>query len=545
VLDPAADEALDGSAARPRRDEVESDDEIDVGVADLERNAAAPTGGQGTSVRSSVALPTFETTVLRRSAAVVLCVWAAARFLDVSVSGIVTNDSLDYLRHAESPLGAGFVWQGYRQATYPIIMAISNGVGDVLGWDHVFGVALVQRLYLAAAVVTSVWALRWWSVPVVAVATSETVVLHANFLLPEGFLIPSCLFVASLATAVAMGRVSTRLAGRVVIVAACLTACLATAVKLQYGVLLALAAMAALLLVRESVVGRRFAATSVGVALLFALGLATAQSFENRSELGVFEPVSERARAEWYGAWQAVFGLSADNRGRAELAEFYDGGNLYTFLHGVEQDVPDYVERAEIIRDRVDAMFDAAGTSARAEQFSAFIGALGVGRTDDLSAIVNGVLDARGDPIRSISFNVAARPPGTPVAVIDDYNEGHVPGIATFGPLLDPAQSLLDDHRPLKEPLAWLALVLMVAGLFVNGRHRPVVLAAVAVIVGAAAALATGYIDNARYLLGPLLVCLVGASLALRAVCTYAFAKVEARRMKRWSSPGATVRTVS
>ena len=108
------------------------------------------------------------------------------RLLAVDLAGIVTNDSLGYLRRADRPFGAGFVSQGYRQAAYPLLISFSNLVGDVFGWDHIFGVALMQRAFLGIALVTVIWGLRWWSTPVVVVATSSSFVVHADLLLPEG-----------------------------------------------------------------------------------------------------------------------------------------------------------------------------------------------------------------------------------------------------------------------------------------------------------------------------------------------------------------------
>ena len=116
-----------------------------------------------------------------------------------------------------------------------------------------------------------------------------------------------------------------------------------------------------------------------------------------------------RAGAEWYGAWVATFLVDRDTF-RPRATRFYADGNLDEFLHGVEAAVPDYVERAEIIRDRVDRMFAAAGTSARAEQAYAFVGALGGGRTDDLRGVVDRVLNAEaGDAATRLTFNQSAR----------------------------------------------------------------------------------------------------------------------------------------
>ena len=65
----------------------------------------------------------------------------------------------------------------------------------------------------------------------------------------------------------------------------------------------------------------------------------------------------------------------------------------------------------------------------------------------------------------------------------------------------------------------------MVAGLFVSGRHRPVSIAVLAMVLAVAVAMATGYTDNARYLLGPLTIALIGGTLAVRALARSAPAR--------------------
>ena len=161
--------------------------------------------------------------------AVGLCVAVAvARFLAVDIAGIVTNDSLGYLQRSQDPLAAGFVTQGYRQAAYPLVLAISTWVGDLVGWDAIFGMALLQRTMLAGAIVVTIWAMRWWSVPLVALFTSATYVIHADYLLPEGLLVPLCVLCGAVLAAVVMNRVQSVVAARVALVAIVATAVVST-----------------------------------------------------------------------------------------------------------------------------------------------------------------------------------------------------------------------------------------------------------------------------------------------------------------------------
>ncbi len=259
--------------------------------------------------------------------------------------------------------------------------------------------------------------------------------------------------------------------------------------------------------------------------------LTVAQSFENRSELGVFEPIAERHRSKWWGAWQVVFVHHPDNVDDPALAEYYDDGNLYTFLHGVEREVRNYEERKEIIEARTEAMLKAAGLSPRGEQLNALFGALRGGRSDDLARVIDRTLAADpGDPMIRLAPNAVYQEFGAE-AVIDRYNDGLRPGIMTTGPVFDFSQRVVDHYGVWRSRASILALLAMAASLFVRGRHRPIAIGVLAMMAVVALAMASGYTDNARYLLGPLVIALVGGMLAIRALALSTVARAAWERV--------------
>jgi hypothetical protein len=471
---------------------------------------------------------------LLRPIAVGLCLAAAAaRFLAVDIAGVVTNDSLGYLQRSQDPFAAGFVVQGYRQAAYPLLLSISTGIGKVFGWDAIFGMALVQRTLLAAAIVLTIWAMRWWSVPLVALFTSAPYVLHADYLLPEGLLVPLCVACGGLLATVVMNRTQSAFAARLVLVAIVATAVLSSSIKLQYTALLVVCAAAAWLLKRDGLVSQRFVVTCFVAAGAVVGCLALFQSIENRHERGVFEPVSERSFAEWFGAWTAVFQVHPDRGDDADLAEWYDGGNLYTYLREAMETYPDYPERSEVLHDRIDDMFDAAGTSAFTEHVSAFTGALAGGRTDDLETKTDAILAASpGDPWARLSVNRLAWNDRMD-ELIGELNGGLPPGFISFGPVFDASQDVAGDYRSAKGVIAWSSIAAMVVAMAVPGRHRPAALGILLMSVLAAAILASAYIDNARYLLGPLSLVAFGGVLGARALASAALNHLAHRRETR------------
>ena len=223
-------------------------------------------------------------------------------------------------------------------------------------------------------------------------------------------------------------------------------------------------------------------------------------------------------RAEWYGAWQAVFRVDRDNATDPSLAEWHADGNLYTFIHGIEASEPDYRTRAPIIRERVTQMFDAAGTSARSEQISAFIGMVRGGRTDDLERAINRIKsDKSGAQKSRLDQNKIGDSEGI-ASLIRQVNEGDRPAIVSAEPVLDATQRIAGDYRSWRPWLGVSAIVCLGAGLFVPGRHRIVAIAVLTMLAGVWGVLASAYIDNARYLVGPMIVSLVTGMLCIEAL---------------------------
>lgn len=439
------------------------------------------------------------------------------RALAVDVAGIVTNDSLGYLVRADDPFGSGFVVQGYRQAAFPVWVHLVSGTDVLLGIDTVFAVAMAQRFLLLLGIALLWGALRWWVAPLLVVLTSATFVIHTDYLLPEGFLVPCCVLAGGLAASVVTQN---GFGGRHPQAALLLVTALAVAMgamKLQYAALLLLSASLAWLVVRDKTVSLKLAVTTVVTGGALLSGLALAQAAENHRELGAWEPVGERGRAEWYGAWQSVFKVTPENRRKPELAEYFDQGNLYTFLHGIEQSEPDYATRTALIHERVTAMFEAAGTSARREQLAAFLGGIKGGRTDDVAGISDAAVRDRQDTrtVR-LSFNSTGRQ-GTQ-AVLDQVNHGRATEVLSIEAVTGRLQSVVQDYRPARPWLGIGAVVLALLSCGVRGRHRPIAVGATLFVLAESAGLATGYIDNARYLAGPMALSLVAATLGARAL---------------------------
>jgi hypothetical protein len=301
--------------------------------------------------------------------------------------------------------------------------------------------------------------------------------------------------------------------------------CAAT-IKLQYASLLFLAVAAGVLLVGDSLLTKRTAIVVLATGFGLVAILALAQAFENRSEQGVFEPVSERARLEYYGAWQATFTLRPSNQHKHALARFYDNGNLTTFLYDVETSEPSYPARARIIRARIADMFEIAGTTKRREQLASFLGTFRGGRIDDLSGLVDRAL-AADQPNERTHLNSLYKSDGED-GVLRAVNDGHSTKVVSVGGLFDRVADPLSDHRPYRGRVGIISLILVLIGIAWRGRQRLLCIAATLTMCAVGAAMASGYVDNARYLLGPLTVLAVAASVTVASLAPPATARAVA-----------------
>ena len=201
------------------------------------------------------------------------------------------------------------------------------------------------------------------------------------------------------------------------------------------------------------------------------------------------------------------------------------------FSTAIERAEPDYPTRARVIRDRVDAMF------ARGRYLGACRADGSVPRGDPRPAalttsagIVDRVLDAPdGDSMTRISFNnefavddgeliIASAQRRCAAWNRHDRAAGRLLSANPPGPPPPPRGALCrldcwNDRRPVRP---WAGTASQLQPCSARSSQSPL-------------ALSTGYIDNARYLLGPLALILVGGTLAVRAISLHVAARLTGR----------------
>ncbi len=441
-----------------------------------------------------------------------------ARIAAVDLAGIVVGDSITHLQRSGDPFGEGFLVGATRPDAYSLLLAASNGIAGALGWDHFFGMALIQRVLFVGALGAVVWALRWWAAPLLALATASTFVVHTDYLLPEGMLIPLALLCAGLLAAVVTGRVTRRSGAAALLAGITVTALVASLIEPRFVTLLLLAGAAGWLLVRDRLVSTSTAVIVLGLAVAAIAAVGVAQTLENRDELATSSPVAELERRQCRGAWRSVFLVQPTNRGVPALADFVNDEDCAALAAALTAIEPDPQERARIYKQRVDALFRAAETTRRGQHFDAFLGALGGGRTDSLDTTTDAVLAAQpGDAMARVGFNDEAARDGVE-AVLDRYNEGLPPAMASARAVFEGTQRPLGDHAPWTGFAAFVSIVLLLRSTLLPGRHRPAAIAILVMYAASAAALAFVFDDDARFMLAPLAVLIVGGLVAARAI---------------------------
>jgi len=406
-------------------------------------------------------------------------------------------------------MDSGVIAQGYRQFAYPFVISLTDQVSVIGGWDRSFGIALLQRVLLLAACGVLLWALRYWAVPILLLITSPVYTAQMNLLLPEGLIVP----LSILSSALAVGLLSRRppVRGRnlwLVLSILLLSIALATMLKIQAAVLFFVFVVVVVDQVSRQLLSKRQGIGLLGAFVAFISLLSLVQAMENSRETGEFLPVSESARAAWWGAWQSTFTLEEGNKGNPDLAPFYDEGNLFTFLHGLEANEPSYQKRSDEISARIRQMLDQAGITPQELRINAIAGGLVGGRIDDMRGIVNTVV--REDPVVSDEWylrNSLGRDGVT--AVQEAINDGRAFGVLTITPVVQRLATSSFDYRNWRVPLAVGSFVLLIFGLVVTGWPRHLALAGIAVVVAPALAMSSAYIDNARYFIAPWTVALI------------------------------------
>jgi hypothetical protein len=423
----------------------------------------------------------------------------ASRALSPDIIGILNNDSIHYLERAQDPFRFGLVYQGFRQAGYPLFLAVMGFFSDLTPYDLFFSTALVQRLLLLAGLGYLALLLRWWAAPALVFLSMPTLVTMTDVMLTEAISLSLAVILAcQLVHASGLGLLTVDSRKQtILLVAAGTTLAFLVLIKFQYAAMLLPIAGVVFALWRSGRFSGKTALWMAAAPALFVGLLGLGQAIENEIETGVFLPVSESARAAWYSAYKSVF-FGLDDQVPSELEPFYDGGDLYVFLHGLEREEPDYLVRREIISVRIDQLFSAAGTSHRQVQWDALIGFLQLGPSDDLESLVRFIRERPIMEVQALNDRNFFSGDNGIDALYARFNDGQTPSFLTTSAValaIGP-----DDYRSVR--LWVLPLALLVLLIATSSRDtRWLATGTLFMVLAIALAHALYYTSNSRYTL--------------------------------------------
>lgn len=460
----------------------------------------------------------------------VYCVW---QLIAVDIVVWTTNDSSAYLAHSSDFSQLGLVVGGYRTAGYPLFLRAMRELSALVTLDPLFGAVLVQRLLLGVALAASVLTLRLWSLPIIIFAANPMMMSFTNLIGPEPLML-SLMLILSLGCIALYRRAVVPVPFSFLFAYAglCLLFLYVCTLKISmapFGLLLAAVLWrasvdaasrhgrpTAFMLLAPGVRALMVELVVISVALAAFLGMV---ALENRSEWSVTSPAANTERSRYWGVYMLVFSDGA-NRAKPELAEYFDGGSPYPFLHRMEcagafnaascVPVP-YPERRAQIEKRIGAMLSAAELGTAQLQITGMAAAFWGGRLDDLGSSIRKVmyrLRPLGDPSSvELIDNLAIRQNGVE-SFLAAYNDGKTP--AKFDGVARPAW--LGYHPRVVQP--WLvSLVLGVLVLSINvGTGRVLGLAGLVSFAIFGAVIGLAYLDNWRYI-APAWVTIIAISL--------------------------------
>jgi hypothetical protein len=346
------------------------------------------------------------------------------QLLSTDVLTVITNDGVGYLAYAEDLRGYGLVHSGYRTVGYTLFLNVVSTLAGWVGLDTISMISITQRTILLCAVLVVVRYLRLWSIPILITLLHGDVVALSNFALTESLGLSATLICVVCLWLHVRAIDEQRVLPLIIAAVLTIYVVLLRSSYLPLTFLFVPIFFYHLLNRKGRWRGPVLIVSATGV---LSLALLLSVSYENRREMGVFSPATGGARAAYYGTYQVVF-RSDGARKRDDLAEFFDEGNVYRYIHHVDRLKIPYEEKAELLNSRAHEMLIHAERSRWFELLSAARYFGSGGRENDLSNLLK-VQVIPGDPQKTLRLQL--RNQTTPqigvTEFLNRFNEGRTP----------------------------------------------------------------------------------------------------------------------
>lgn len=320
----------------------------------------------------------------------------------VVVDAVVTYDSGEYLAHSRDLTGLGLVQLGYRQVGYPLVLWFGRVVASPFGGDGLQVVALLQRLLLVAAATYGALVLRWFAVPLLALALLPGSFVYTNLILTEGVgLGLAVLFAVVLVHALQRLRTDRRDSVTFGLFAAGVALlCVLAVIRFHLIVLTPAVAVVFFAMYRDPGTAGRRPMVAVGAAGILLLGgFLIGATVENAREYDIARPSVRGEGPTYWATWRIVFTIT-DPHLASQLPDLYADGEEYALIVETRHLPPE--EERRRLSEATTTLRDASALSITEHRIRSMWGTLRGGRFDDIAFLVSGIASARISALASL-----------------------------------------------------------------------------------------------------------------------------------------------
>ncbi len=375
----------------------------------------------------------------------VVALFILYRIFSLDIHAVTPNDSIRYLREAVAntyifdPLQVVQL-RGFKFPGYPIYLSIWHNIAPFIPIDGLTLMALSQRLLLAVSLIWLLFNMGLFSVPLLLFYSSNTFLAQSNIIYTEGMTIPVAILFSISMVNVYRLRNSENLIRNykfwLLLSLLIVTFVFLVLTKLTHSAF-ALPLLALAFTVKQRGYKFKLKRTKIAwpvIALITVLSVYIfAVSIDNKRQFDQFTPIMGHERLLYFGLWNQVFYIYPENIDKPELAEFYDDGSPYVFLHRIDKECGGIFEfpcMASYHKQRTDELLDITKLSLTRERIrTAMTGLLG-GQKTELNVWRGDILKANGQPYNMATWNSNWYIDEFGMKkYLDDYNRGETPGV--------------------------------------------------------------------------------------------------------------------
>lgn len=338
----------------------------------------------------------------------ILVLFVFYRLFSMDIFAVTHNDSFHYLDDATSskflvnPVSI-FQPKDYKFAGYSLFITTIYGLSHIIDTGPLLLIVLCQRVLLALSLFWVIRLLRFWSLPLVLFLSSAPFIAQSNYLYTEGMTTPLALLfglcLLSLWEKVEEGD-EKRIISLLLMFFLIVFYLLLMLIKINF-VLLSCPCLIFLLKRREvsSLFWRKFLLIVVMTILGSTLCYMGSVSYSNYKTYNRFTPMIGSERIFYWAAWTHLFILNEENQNRSELAEFWDNGSPYKFIHGTEKNCGSYYNFSctlPLFQKRTEELVAASSLSLSFARLRSFFCALLGGEKQEQEGIRQLIAEANG-----------------------------------------------------------------------------------------------------------------------------------------------------